>query len=154
VTLSPGDRAPDFALPSTAGEISLSTMLDGGSRVVLAFYVEDGTPSCSSEISMLADATEMLREFGAAVVAVSADSLESHRTFAERVGGVPFPLASDADLSVARAYDVVDPGDPRRSIRAVFIIERDGTLLRSIVPFQPSHLGDVEAIFVTLGAEV
>ncbi len=38
-----GDKAPDFTLPSTAGEVSLHTLLQGG-KLVLAFYVEDNTP--------------------------------------------------------------------------------------------------------------
>ena len=38
-----GEPAPDFALPSTAGEIALSAF-GRGKRLVLAFYVEDRTP--------------------------------------------------------------------------------------------------------------
>ena len=38
-----GDKAPDFTLPSTAGEVSLRALLQGG-KLVLAFYVEDNTP--------------------------------------------------------------------------------------------------------------
>lgn len=86
-----GARAPDFRLPSTDGEIALADLLAPvrglarGDRVVLAFYAEDATPSCQTQLAMLKDAHEMLREFGAQVVAVSADSLESHRAFADRL---------------------------------------------------------------------
>lgn len=38
-----GDQAPDFTLPSTAGDIALSTF-GQGKKLVLAFYVEDLTP--------------------------------------------------------------------------------------------------------------
>ena len=38
-----GDKAPDFTLPSTDGEVSLRTLLQGG-KLVMAFYVEDNTP--------------------------------------------------------------------------------------------------------------
>ena len=38
-----GDQAPDFTLPSTAGDVGLSTF-GQGKRLVLAFYVEDLTP--------------------------------------------------------------------------------------------------------------
>ena len=38
-----GDQAPDFTLPSTAGDIVLSTF-GQGKKLVLAFYVEDLTP--------------------------------------------------------------------------------------------------------------
>ncbi len=146
-----GAPAPDFRLPSTDGEIALADLR--GDRVVLAFYAEDATPSCQTQLAMLKDAHEMLREFGAQVVAVSADSLESHRAFADRLGGVPFPLASDASLDAARAYGVIDDADPRRARRAIFVIDRDGALLLSMPHFQPGNLSQVEAIFAALGME-
>jgi peroxiredoxin (alkyl hydroperoxide reductase subunit C) len=149
----PGGAAPAFRLTSTEGEISLHELLATGNRLVLAFYHEDATPSCETQISMLRDAHEMLTEFDARVVAVSADSLTSHQAFAERLGGLPFPLASDGALDVARAYGVVDAGDPRRSQRAIFVIDRDGTVLLSIQHYQPSNLAQVKAIFSALGAD-
>jgi peroxiredoxin Q/BCP len=148
-----GAHAPAFTLPSTEGDVSLRALLDRGDRVVLAFYFEDATPTCQNELNVLKDAAEMLREFGAEVVAVSADSLESHEMFAERLGGVPFPLATDAGLEAARAYGVVDEGDPRRSRRAVFVIDRDGMVTLALSPFQPGNLAQVEAIFTALGME-
>lgn len=151
--IAPGQRAPEFRLPSTDGEISLTGLLEGRRRVVLAFYFEDGTPTCAHEISLLRDAHEMLTEFGARVIAVSADSVESHASFAGCLGGVPFPLASDAGLAVARAYGAVDEGDARRSRRAVFVIDRDGTVMLVLPHFQPGNLSQIEAIFAALGTE-
>jgi thioredoxin-dependent peroxiredoxin len=149
----PGDPAPPFELSSTSGIVSLASVLAEGRRLVLAFYHEDGTPSCETQLSMLRDALEMLTEFGARVVAVSADSVESHRAFAERLGGLPFPLASDRALDAARAYGVVDAGDPRRSRRAIFVVDRDGSVLLSIPHYQPANLSQIEAILAVLGAE-
>ena len=151
--LQAGDRAPAFRLPSTDGDVSLDDLLTGGHCIVLAFYHEDATPSCQTEVSMLSEAHEMLTEFGARVIAVSADSVDSHRVFAERLGGVPFALASDETLAAARAYGVVDEGDPRRSRRAMFVIDRGGTVILAIPHFQPANLAQVEAIFAALGAE-
>jgi peroxiredoxin Q/BCP len=152
-TPQPGHCAPAFRLPSTVGALALDGLLDGKHRVLLAFYVEDSTPSCETALTLLKDAHEMLTEFGARVVAISADSLESHRVFAERLGGVPFPLASDESGDVARAYGVSDGVDPRRSRRAIFVIDRDGSVLLAIPHFQPANLSQVEAIFAALGAE-
>ena len=39
----PGDRALDFTLQSTVGEINLRLHLDG-KKMVLGFYIEDNTP--------------------------------------------------------------------------------------------------------------
>jgi peroxiredoxin Q/BCP len=148
-----GDRAPDFALPSTDGEVRLSDRLRDG-RVLLAFYTEDATPTCSTEIAALIDAYETIRQLGADVIAVSADSVESHRAFAERLGGLPFALASDADLTAAHAYGVVSEDDPRRSRRALFVIEQDGRVAHAANPFSPSSLAQLEGALRALGLEL
>jgi peroxiredoxin Q/BCP len=148
-----GDRAPDFALPSTDGEVRLNDLLSRG-RVLLGFYFEDATPACSTEVEALKDAHETLRELGAAVVAISADGLESHRAFADRLGGVPFPLASDEDLVVVRAYGAVAEDDPRRSRRALFAIDPDGTVLYAANPYSPNSLSQLEGALRALGVEV
>ena len=148
-----GDVAPPLRLASTQGEIALDDLRGQGRRVVLAFYTEDGTPTCQNEITMLKDAHELLREFGATVIGVSADDLESHRAFAQRLGGVPFPLAADTSLDAARAYGVIDESDGTRARRAVFVIDRDGLVMLALPHFQPGNLSQVEAMFNALGAE-
>jgi peroxiredoxin Q/BCP len=148
-----GERAPDFTLPSTDGEVRLSDRLRDG-RVLLAFYFEDATPACSTAIRALKDAHETLRELGAQIVAVSADSVESHRAFAERLDGVPFPLVSDAELRAARAFDAVAKDDPRRSRRALFVIEQDGTIAYAANPFSPNSLPQLEEAFRALGLDL
>jgi thioredoxin-dependent peroxiredoxin len=148
----PGEQAPEFTLPSTEGEINLRGLTER-SKVVLAFYFEDATPMCSNEVSMLKDDYEVVRELGAEVIAVSADSLQSHAAFAERLGGVPFPLASDERLDAAKAFDAVDESG-KRSRRAVFVIDRGGKLLHAEPWFQPGNPRQYEAIFRALGLEV
>ena len=149
-----GDMAPPFALASTEGEVTLDALLADYYRLVLAFYSEDGTSTCTTAIAMLKDAHAMITEFRACVLGVSADSVDAHRVFIEQLGGLPFALASDASLDVARAYGVVDEGDPRRSRRAIFVIGHGGTVMLAIPHFQPANLSHVEAIFGALGAEV
>jgi peroxiredoxin Q/BCP len=148
----PGQQAPDFTLPSTSGAVRLSELTERG-KVILAFYYEDATPTCSNEISMLRDDYEVVRELGAEVIAVSADSLESHEAFAERLGSVPFPLASDEKLEAATAFDVVDDAG-KRSRRAVFVIDHGGTILHAERWFQPGNPTQYEAIFRALGLDV
>lgn len=92
-----------------------------------------------------------IREAGAEVVAVSADSLESHQRFCQVLGGCPFPLVSDLDLEAARQYGVVSE-DGHRSHRAVFVIDRGGILLHQIPWFQPGNIGQTMEIFQALGA--
>lgn len=146
-----GDRAPDFTLASTVGEIRLSDLFARG-KVLLAFYTEDNTPLCSSEVAMLRDDYDVIQELGALVVAVSADTLDSHQDFAARIGGVPFPLASDTGLEAARAYGVVEDAG-KRSRRTVFVIDTGGRVLHAEPWFQPGNPAQYEAIFRALGFE-
>lgn len=149
----PGELAPDFSLPGTDGEVRLGDSLARG-KVLVAFYFEDATPTCTTEIEALKDAYDTLRELGADVIGVSSDSVDSHRAFAERLGGIPFPLASDGDLAVARAYGVVAEDDPRRSRRALFAIDEDGKVSYAANPFSPNSLAQLEGVFRALGLEL
>ena len=76
--LNIGDAAPDFALPSQAGEIVNLKDLVGRKEIVLYFYPKDNTPGCTAEACAFRDSYEVFRERGAEVVGVSSDSIDSH----------------------------------------------------------------------------
>jgi peroxiredoxin Q/BCP len=147
-----GSRAPDFELPSTRGTLRLS-QITSEKKVLLAFYAEDGTPLCASQVSVLKEDYELVVRLDAEIVAVSADGLSSHMDFENRLGGVPFPLVSDEQLEAARAYGVIDDSG-KRSRRAVFVIDKGGTVLHAVPWFQPGNPGQYEDIFSALGFEV
>lgn len=147
-----GDQAPDFTLDSTEGRIRLSERLKGG-RVLLAFYFEDGTPACSTEIATLVDLYEPIREIDGDIVAISADSLASHNEFAARLR-VPFALASDPDLEAAQEYDVVSEETPKRSRRALFVIEQAGAVSYTANPYSPNSLSQLEGALRAMGLEI
>lgn len=147
-----GDAAPDFELPSTQGTLRLKD-LTAAKKVLLAFYTEDSTPLCSSEMSVLKEDYELVQTLRAEVVAVSADSLDSHMEFADEMGGIPFPLVSDEGLEATEAYGVVDEAGVR-SRRAMFVIDKGGTILHVVPWFQPGNPTQYEDIFVALGFDV
>ena len=102
MTLSPGDKAPQFSLPASTGEtISLAGV--AGSKLVLYFYPKDDTPGCVKEACSFRDANAELRAAGVEVLGVSADSLKSHRRFVEKYN-LNFPLLSDEEKTVSTAY--------------------------------------------------
>ena len=145
-----GQKAPEFVVETDQGRLTLSGLLEHG-KLVLAFYYEDMTPACSTQVSSLKDGFDTLRDLGATVLAISTDSLDSHQTFCDRLGGLPFPLGSDADLAIARAYGVVDDRG-RRSRRAVFVIDKDGTVLLALPHYNPANISQFEQVFLALGA--
>lgn len=146
-----GEVAPDFTLPSTVGNITLSAVA-AEKRVVLAFYMEDKTPGCTRMVSALQGEYDTIRELDAELIGISADSLDSHEAFSESLGGCPFPLASDADLKVASAYGAL-ADDGKGMVRAVFVVDKDGRIVHIIPWFQPGNTGQFFEIFQALGLE-
>lgn len=132
--LQPGDTAPDFTLPDSAGTpVSLADVRAGADKgVVVYFYPKAGTPGCTTEACDFRDNLASLAGAGYAVVGVSADPVEDIRAFVE-AEHLTFPLLSDADHAVADAYGTWGPktiGD--RTFdgvhRCTFVVEPDGTL--------------------------
>jgi len=70
---------------------------------VLFFYPADDTPGCTKEACGFRDAWNDLAALGVTVLGVSPDGAASHRAFADKYQ-LPFPLLSDPDRSVMRAY--------------------------------------------------
>lgn len=146
-----GDPAPAFTLPSTRGDVSLGDLLAKG-KAVLVFYAEDDTPTCSTQVASFRDEYEMLAELGAQVLGISADGLDRHAAFEERLGGLPFPLAADGDLAVAGAYGVLDDNG-KRSRRAVFVVEEDGRVALANGFYNPGNPAQFAEVFQALGLD-
>ena len=121
-----GDKAPDFTLDSQTGEnVTLSDFF-GKKNVVLYFYPKDETPGCTREACTFRDSYELFTDLGAEVIGVSADTVESHKAFAEH-HNLPFTLLSDLDNNVRKLYGATSklgfiPG------RVTFIIDKKGVV--------------------------
>ena len=85
-----GDLAPDFSLPSTQGEISLSQRCKRRS-VLLVFYPGDETPVCTKQLCDYQDHLGVFEDLGVDVLAINPQSLESHEKFAAN-HDLSFPL--------------------------------------------------------------
>lgn len=124
MAVSVGDIAPDFTLPGTGGTYTLS--LYRGQPVVLVFYPGDDTPVCTKQLNTYNDDLSEFTQVGAQVLAISAQDIASHETFAQK-HGFGFPLLADVDKSVAQSYGTVGPlGFPRRS---VFVVDEAGVVI-------------------------
>lgn len=103
--LSVGDAAPDFTLPSQTGELVNLKEILRKKEIVLYFYPKDNTPGCTTEAGAFRDSYEIFKQFGAEVMGVSSDTVESHRGFATKCD-LPFTLLSDAGGKVRKLYSV------------------------------------------------
>ena len=121
-----GDKAPDFTLPSQAGEQVRLSDRHGERIVVLYFYPKDETVGCTKEACAFRDSYEVFAEAGAEVIGVSSDSVDKHAAFAGH-HELPFTLLSDQGGQVRKSYGVpavlgVLPG------RVTYVIDRTGTV--------------------------
>jgi thioredoxin-dependent peroxiredoxin len=99
-----GKTAPDFTLPDDRGG-SFNLSAHRGKPVVVEFYCEDGTEGCEVENREFSALVPEFKKLGAEIVAISPQSVESHRKFSEKHGFVQ-PLLADTDLKANKAYDV------------------------------------------------
>ena len=126
-----GDKAPDFELPDQTGTPrKLSDYLAAG-PVVLFFYPAAMTPGCTKESCHFRD---LEAEFGAVHaqrLGISADPVDKQHQFADKYG-LDFPLLSDTDRSVAKAFGVKRSPTILPNKRATFVIDPDRTVVEVI----------------------
>jgi thioredoxin-dependent peroxiredoxin len=100
-----------------------------GSWTVLYFYPKDNTPGCTAQACNFRDA---LPGMNAKVIGVSADDMTSHEKF-ENDFSLPFPLASDTDNTISKAYGAYGlkqnyGKEYEGIIRSTFIIDPKGKI--------------------------
>ncbi|MBV9964992.1 MAG: peroxiredoxin [Alphaproteobacteria bacterium] len=131
MSISVGDKAPDFTMPTDGGgTVALSQLR--GKPVVLYFYPKDDTSGCTAEACGFRDSFPDYGKTGAAVIGVSRDSVASHDKFKKK-HGLPFVLASDQDGKVCEAYGTwVEKSMYGRKYmgidRSTFLIDRAGVV--------------------------
>jgi peroxiredoxin Q/BCP len=105
-SINPGNAAPaDIELQTwPQGTLKLRDLK--GRWVILYFYPKDSTPGCTAESCGFRDALPDFSAADAAIIGVSRDSVKSHARFTDRQG-LNFPLISDPDEALCRAFDVI-----------------------------------------------
>ena len=100
--LEQGDKAPAFSLPDADGNtVRLSDYK--GRKVIVYFYPAASTPGCTKEACDFRDNLRDLNDAGLAVVGISPDKPAKLAKFRDKEG-LTFPLLSDPDHAVQRAY--------------------------------------------------
>ncbi|KAB1650475.1 peroxiredoxin [Pseudoclavibacter endophyticus] len=129
--MQPGERAPDFELPTSDGQkIGLAGLR--GRRVILFTYPEAFTPGCTGEACDFRDAYADLRDAGYTLLGISSDSPERNAAFAAE-HGLTFPILSDVDHAVQSTYGAYGMRNKYGNwkvgpIRSTFVIDAQGTL--------------------------
>jgi alkyl hydroperoxide reductase subunit AhpC len=133
-------NAPDFRLEGVEqGRRRRFSLSEYRRRwVVLFFYPADFTFVCPTEMRGFQTRLPELTAMDAVVLAVSPDAVATHEEWARELGGLDFPLLSDAERAVGRAYGVLDEREGR-PYRATFVVNPQGRI--GYLTISPMNVG-------------
>lgn len=138
--LKPGDKAPNFKLKDQSGKtVSLADYK--GKKLLLYFYPKADTSGCTKQACSVRDAEPDLTQAGISAVGISPDKLEKQKKFDDKYS-LGFPLLSDEDNSVAKAYGAW--GEKKMYgksyegiIRSSFLIDEKGKIVQAWYKVSP-----------------
>src|SRR5215469_7468242 len=149
VVLKEGDKAPAFSGKDQDGnKVSLPDFK--GKKLVLYFYPEADTPTCTIESCNLRDNYASLKKYGLEVVGVSPDEEKKQKKF-EIKYKLPFPLIADASHSILEKYGVWDQKklfgrEYMGVLRTTFVIDEKGYIQKIFTrPKNKAHAQEIIA---------
>lgn len=129
--LQEGDKAPNFSgLDQNGIKVSLKDYT--GKKIVLYFYPEDDTPTCTVQACNLRDNFSALKAAGYEIIGISPDDVESHKKFKNKFQ-LPFTLIADPKHTIIEKYGVWGEknlyGHKHMGIhRTTFVIDEKGVI--------------------------
>jgi alkyl hydroperoxide reductase subunit AhpC len=137
MSLRIGDEAPNFTAETTQGRIDFHEWIGNGWAILFS-HPKDFTPVCTTELGYMAKLQPEFQRRGCKVIGLSIDPVDDHQRWAKDIedtqGAAPdYPIIGDADLNVAKLYDMIHPnaaGGKRTAadnatVRSVFVVGPD-----------------------------
>ena len=148
-----GSKAPDFTLvDQDRTPVTLSAQ--AGHAVVLAFFPAAFSATCTTELCTFRDSMARLNAANARVFGISVDTFFALNAF-RAAQGFTFPLLSDFNKDVIRAYGCYNPdmiGLHGIAKRSVFVIDAQGVVRHAEVLEDARNEPNYDAVFATLAA--
>jgi peroxiredoxin Q/BCP len=151
-TLKEGQKAPLFTGKDQDGnKVSLADLK--GQKVVLYFYPEDDTPTCTVQACNLRDNYTLLKKHGFTVIGVSHNDEASHQKFKEKFS-LPFTLIADPGHKIIEKYGVWGEKNMygRKYMglhRTTFVINEEGVIRKIFL--KPKNKAHAEEIVKVMG---
>jgi thioredoxin-dependent peroxiredoxin len=123
-----GDMIPDFSLRDQNGNLFDVGTIRGKKKLVIFFYPQDGSLNCTKEACYFRDLADVFEEAEAVVVGISAQSVESHKQFAEQ-NKLNYTILSDPGSEVRKLFGV--PGKVFGLVpgRVTYVADRSGKVV-------------------------
>ena len=150
-----GKKAPSFTgIDQNGKKISLESFK--GQKVVLYFYPEDGTPTCTVQACNLRDNFGALKNKGIVVLGISPDEVAKHKKF-ETKFTLPFTLLADTERTIIDKYGVW--GEKKMYgkaymglLRTTFLIDEKGIIKKIFLkPKSKQHTEEILNAFKEIG---
>jgi thioredoxin-dependent peroxiredoxin len=142
-----GEKAPAFSgVDQNENKISLSNFK--GQKVVLFFYPEDDTPTCTIQACNLRDNYSLLTKNGFNVIGISPDDVTSHKKFRDKFN-LPFTLIADPEHKIINKYGVwglkkLYGREYMGLFRTTFVIDEKGIITKIFLrPRNKAHAQEI-----------
>ena len=147
--VSVGEPAPDFKLPSVAGDEITLSQFKGEKNVVISFVPAAWTPVCSDQWPGYNIVKEMFDENDAVLLGITVDNLPTLHAWTKQMGKLWFPVLSDfwPHGAVAERYGVLRSDGV--SERALIFIDKKG-IIRDIQVSDINQRPDLETCATNL----
>jgi peroxiredoxin Q/BCP len=150
--LQEGQKAPAFTGKDQNGNKVSSTDLKG-QKIVLYFYPEDDTATCTVQACNLRDNDTLLKKHGFTVIGVSPDDEAKHQKFREKYS-LPFTLIADPEHKIIEKYGVWGEKNlyGRKYMglhRTTFVIDENGVIKKIFL--RPKNKAHAEEIVKAVG---
>lgn len=137
--IQPGAKAPAFSFEEKGRTLTLGSL---DRPTLVYFYPKDDTPGCTQQACGIRDLWVRFERARLHVIGISKDDGASHAKFAKKYS-LPFPLVSDEDLSLARAFGVFGKKQFMGKVydaihRMSFLVAPDGTILKTYEKVSPA----------------
>lgn len=145
--LQQGQKAPPFCGTDQDGK-KISSRDFKGKKIVIFFYPEDDTPTCTIQACNLRDNYGLLQKNGYQVIGISPDDEKSHLRFKDKFK-LPFSLIADPQHSIINLYGVWGEKNlyGRKYMglnRTTFVIDEKGVIER--IYLRPKNKAHAEEI--------
>ena len=133
--LQVGDKLPEFEGINQDGKTIKSSQLTG-KKLVVFFYPQANTPTCTVEACNLSDNYSKLKKAGFQLLGVSADSVKKQKNFHNKFA-FPYDLIADENRDLVEKFGVWQQkttfGKTYMGIvRTTFIFDENGVCTRVI----------------------
>jgi len=138
-----GDKFPELTVQTTHGVLKLPEAFKG-KWFVLFSHPADFTPVCTTEFVAFQKRYEEFKKLGCELIGLSIDQVFSHIKWVEWIKEklgveIQFPIIADDVGKVAATLGLIHPGKGTNTVRAVFVVDPEGTI-RAIL-YYPQELG-------------